>query len=238
MAGNSRYPELTKYLDATGDYEVETEEKQFGDSRYLIVIERGEIESGQMLFEITDHGLELRQGDIFNSLEEVLSPKIAAAPLACWMSSSADQQLMHEWAVKSVNVFSSSEGPDGGNLACCWAVRHLAYQALGRWITQTDSTATFDRELQRCLSATKSESDVPPGGIVISPTVTRADGSRNIGHVGLLGEGSGGARLIYSNSSGHKRWEQNQTLDSWRSRYQTGKGLPVKFYPLPKYQPS
>lgn len=236
MAANPRYPELTKYLDSTAHYEVETEERQFGDSLYLIVIERGEIESGQMLFEITDHGLELRQGDIFDSLEEVLNPQIAAAPQACSMSSSADHQRIHEWAVQNVNSFSSIKGPDGGNLACCWAVRHLAYLALRRWITKTDSTATFDRELQRCFSASTSEADVPPGGIVISPTASRADGTRNIGHVGLLGEGHGGTRLIYSNSSSRKRWEQNHTLDSWHSRYQTGKGLPVKFYPLPSYQ--
>ncbi len=28
---------------------------------------------------------------------------------------------------------------------------------------------------------------VPAGGIVISPTKTRPDGTRNVGHVGLLG---------------------------------------------------
>ena len=131
-------------------------------------------------------------------------------------------------------TFSSKTGPDGGNLACVWAVRHLVYNALGRWITRTDGTSVFDAELQKCYGATWQEADTLAGGIIISPTITMKNGRRNIGHVGLLGPAAKGKeRLIYSNSSSSARWKQNFTLDSWIERYRAKKGLKVRFYPLP-----
>lgn len=121
-------------------------------------------------------------------------------------------------------------------MACVWAVRHLAHQALGYWITKSNGTAAFDIELQKSFRDSWEEVNVPPGGIIISPTVPLQNGKRNIGHVGIVGpSGKGKDRLIYSNSSKRARWEQNHTLDSWIERYKNKKGLPIRFYPLPLY---
>lgn len=65
---------------------------------------------------------------------------------------------------EQADVFDSSEGPDGGNLACVWVVRHLANKALNRWITRTDSTTEFDQELRRCYTPSESHENIAAGG--------------------------------------------------------------------------
>ena len=136
--------------------------------------------------------------------------------------------------VELVNQFQTSDGPDHGNLACVWAVRHVVYKALGRWITRTDGTSVFAKELKACFGSSAEEGELSAGAIVISPSVSTAEGVRH-GHVGLLGPPSAD-RVIYSNSSRHRRWEQNHTLPEWR-RYYGGKGLDVLFFPLPEPSP-
>jgi hypothetical protein len=75
---------------------------------------------------------------------------------------------------------------------------------------------------------------VPHGGIIISPTQdVPGTKSRNVGHVGLLGQGNGNQRLVYSNSSSAAKFEQNYTVGSWRARYADTKKLDVLFYSLP-----
>jgi hypothetical protein len=95
-------------------------------------------------------------------------------------------------------------------------------------------TAEFEPELRACFGQASNDPDILPGGIVISPT-RNIPGSkrRNVGHVGLVGAGKGGARLIYSNSSARARLEQNYTVSTWTKRYRDTKGLSVLFYPLP-----
>lgn len=237
MASIDSYPEIIPFLDRTDDYVNTAAEINLNGSRLLVVTQQGENDGGQIVFQWDGESWRVLDSDTFIDLSGNERSQVLVGPReACSRSSDDDHRKVHEKSVASVNVFSSATGPDGGNLACVWAVRHIAHKALGRWITRTDATAIFDVELQRCYGSTWQEADTPAGGIIISPTVTNPDGSRNIGHVGLLGPGgSGDGRLIFSNSSSRKRWEQNFTLGSWIQRYRVNKGLKVRFYPLPLY---
>lgn len=232
MGVEQRYPEIQPFLDDTGDYLNEGAEITVNGRRYLIVTQRGEEDSGQLLFEITTRGLELRDSDTaIDVLRETATT--TAADVSCGSSDANAHRDLHSQAVEQVDRFSSAAGPDQGNLACVWAVRHIAHQVLGRWITRTNGTAVFDQELRACFGHTAQDDEVAAGGIIISPTETVGT-RRNIGHVGLLGPHTGnGSRLIYSNSSSAAKWKQNFTLESWIAKYRGAKGLKVRFFPLP-----
>ncbi|MBY3181364.1 hypothetical protein HFO24_06725 [Rhizobium laguerreae] len=226
-----QFPEIKPFLDTTDDYVNEGRELVSGGKKYLIVTQKGEIDSGQLLFEMTDQGLVHKDTDTTVTVGPRLDTFSVTAALQCELSDPGDITAVFKKVLEAENVFSSASGPDGGNLACVWAVRHIARNALGRWITRTDGTAVFDPELRRCFSSTMSEADVGEGCIIISPT----EGS-NIGHVGILGPRTGDdSRLIYSNSSAAALWKQNFTLKSWVKRYKTTKGLKVHFFPIPNY---
>jgi hypothetical protein len=231
MGVAEQYPEIKPYLDKTDDYVNEGKELVSGGKKYLIVTQKGEVDSGQLLFEITDHGLIHQDTDTTVTIGPRIDTFSPAAALQCELSEPSDIDAVFRKVVEADGVFSSASGPDGGNLACVWAVRHIARQALGRWITRTDGTAVFEPELRRCFSSDISEDNVDKGCIIISPT----EGS-NIGHVGILGPRTGDdSRLIFSNSSSAALWKQNFTLKSWIKRYKTTKGLKVRFYPIPNY---
>ncbi|PRD13956.1 hypothetical protein [Pantoea coffeiphila] len=235
MTIEAQFPELANYLDPSDNYEIFTEEKQIGDGQYLIVTQRGENESDVMLFKIAPDGLQLQHDGVFAYRNNDIQPRSFHKNLVCGLGSPDDYQSLFNIAVQNVGTFSSLDGPDGGNLACCWAVRQLAYAALGRWITHTDSTTVFAEELGKCFNTTLALDNAPAGCIIISPT-SIIGGKRYIGHVGVLGDGQGTSRLIYSNSSSHSRWEQNYSLESWIKRYHQAKGLPVYLYPIPSYE--
>lgn len=230
------FPDIAPFLDTTDEFEVRVEELLIGDQSFLLVTQTSEFEGDQLLLRRDKTGLTLVQADTVLGLSAFAAPSAdaRAAFVVAGAAGAEDHARVHAHQLSQTNVFSSRTGPDGGNLACVWAVRHLAYQALNRWITRTDGTAVFAPELKQKLGGpSASADDVLAGGIVISPTRTLSSGKRNVGHVGFLGEGQGGARLIYSNSSSAALWKQNFTVQSWIDRYQTRKGLPVYFYPLP-----
>lgn len=235
MTDISNYPGISDFIDTTDDYNSTTSEFIVGDTRYLLVTQVSELDAGQVLFEHTPGGW------IYVDADNVIDPinrstsRITAAAVACSAVNADRQASLHEYSASQVDKFSSANGPDGGNLACVWAVRHLIHDHLGYWVTRTDATAIFDQELRRCFGGTFQEADVEAGGIIISPTEPKPSGQgRNIGHVGLLGPRTGDeSRLIYSNSSGAAKWKQNFTLGSWIKRYREKKGLKIRFYPLP-----
>ena len=232
-----QYPEIEKFVDKSDEYTNKATEILVRKERFLVVTQEGPIDGGQILFKHTEEGWQPIDAD--NNVDVVIEGEIdVEAGGTCGASSASDHAVTHEFIKSQVDVFSSASGPDGGNLACVWAVRKLVKKALNRSITSTDGTSVFDAELQQCYGSTSEDNEVPAGGIIISPTEDRPDGTRNIGHVGLLGPGGNGLdRLIYSNSSGEKRWKQNFTLASWIQRYRVNKGLKVRFYPLPTRQP-
>lgn len=232
-----QYPEIEKFVDKSDEYLNKATEVLVRRERFLVVTQEGPIDGGQILFKHTPAGWEPLDADTNVDVVVESEPEFEAGG-TCGASPANDHAVTHNFIKSQVDVFSSADGPDGGNLACVWAVRKLVKKAINRSITSTDGTSVFDAELQQCYGSTLDEEEVPEGGIIISPTVTRSDGTRNIGHVGLLGpRGNGLDRLIYSNSSGAKKWKQNFTLSSWIQRYRENKGLKVRFYPLPMRQP-
>lgn len=237
MADIRDYPQITQYLDDTDDYANVVSETNVGGSRFLVVTQTSEFDGGQIVFRWDgDEWQPLDADTLVDVTGSERTRVLTDARKACAASSDKDHETVYSYMVSQVNVFSSKNGPDGGNLACVWAVRHIVYACLKRWITRTDGTAVFDSELQNCYGSTWQEADTPAGGIIISPTVTMKNGKRNIGHVGLLGPGGKGlGRLVYSNSSARARWEQNHTVETWIRRYREQKGLRVRFYPLPLY---
>jgi hypothetical protein len=241
-----RYPALAKYLDDSEQYDVSCAEFTDGEDRYLIVTQRGDVDGGQLRFRITEGHLEpVEIATIINVAPHgarMMALAARAATLTPAQQADVDAVagkmtgLANKPADASANTkFSTSAGPDGGNLACVWAVRHLVFKALNRWITRSDSTSDFARELQNGYGQSFKEADLPDGSIIISPTVWSSGNMQGRhGHVGLLGAHlPNGDRLIYSNSSTRARWEQNFTLSAWVSRYKNTKGLDVLFYPIP-----
>jgi hypothetical protein len=230
------HPELADYLDPTPGME-NTVSQVVRNGRELIVVRQvSEFEGGMLVLEAVEGKLRPTVADNFLELRDIdRSFEITARSINCGPSPQDDHAALSAHAQAQVDRFSSSAGPEHGNLACVWAVRHLAFQALDRWITSTDGTAVFYPELKGCMGASLAQEQVPAGGIVISPTRTRPNGTRNVGHVGLLGPVAANAddRLIYSNSSAQALWKQNFTLGAWRRRYVEGKGLEMHFYKLP-----
>lgn len=231
------YPGVAEHLDDSLEYTNTFEESTVDGEERLTVTQTSDIDAGRVEFR--------KSGDTWVPIPPAIEPDMEGEDRlhnreitgnehsSRNPSSPADHEKVHNLIQSQVNVFSSRTGPDGGNLACVWAVRHLAHKALGRWITGTDATAIFDQELQRYFDGTWQDNEVSAGGIVISPTAT-IGGRRRVGHVGLLGpSGNGLSRKIYSNSSSRARWEQNFTLERWINLYRGSKGLRVRFYPLP-----
>jgi len=240
MGIEQQYPEIAEFLDVSDDYENSGTEFKHGIERYLIVTQRG-IDGQQLLFKWNGKRFEYWDNEtIINS--HMFVPgyslpgdiQVDATLATCGPSTTSDHDKVYEYMLTQVDVFDSSSGPDHGNLACCWTVRHIVYNILRRWITLTEGTADFGDQLRSCFHAAFDEADVAPGGIIISPTQSIPGTTRrNIGHVGLLGKGHGGQRLVYSNSSAHARFEQNHTIASWKARYVDLKHLEMLFYPLP-----
>lgn len=241
-----RYPALAKYLDDSTNYDVSCAEFAEGENRHLIVTQSGDIDGGQLRFRIADGNLEPVDVSTIIDITPHRERMVAAAARAVTLTP-APQADVDAVAGKMAGLanrrtdsladtkFSTATGPDGGNLACVWAVRNIVFKALNRWVTRTDSTSDFARELQNGYGQSFREADLPDGSIVISPTVWGSGSMRGRhGHVGLLGARlPDGDRLIYSNSSGRKRWEQNFTRTQWVSLYKDTKGLDVLFYPIP-----
>ena len=122
---------------------------------------------------------------------------------------------------------------DGGNLACAWAVNEVVRQALGKPISGTAarnglSTIGISEALQAHHTRLNSAADAQPGTIIIAPTQ-----GANHGHVGIVGSTPGGvdATQVFSNSSSHKEFEQNYTIESFTNRYR-GKHLQVLLFKL------
>jgi hypothetical protein len=231
-----RHPEIADYLDPTPGMENTASQVIMNGRNYVVVRQVSEFEGGMLVLEDLDGKLRPAMADNFFELGDVDRARdITALARGCGPSPDDDHEKVAAHAQAQAGEFSSQKGPDGGNLACVWAVRHLVREVLHRWITRTDGTAVLYPELRGCMGASLPQDQVPAGGIVISPTKTRPNGTRNVGHVGLLGPvaADAGERLIYSNSSARARWEQNFTLGSWRRRYVEQKGLEMHFYKLP-----
>lgn len=231
MFQTNGHDDILPFLDVTTT-SVDVRVVDSGGRHFLRVSQHGD-DPGTLLLERTPTGLVVRGAD-----NVITDGARLSAPLprgVCGLSPDADYPLLATYSAAHVGM-STAAGPDGGNLACAWAVRQIVHGALGRWIGHEDGTAEMGAQLARCFPAVADPDLLPAGAIVISPTRQIAGSARrNIGHVGLLGSGQGDQRLIYSNSSASAQWAQNYTVGRWRSRYADLKGLDVLFFHLPIY---
>lgn len=204
-----------------------------GEER-LEVLQRGEFESEKIEFRREGSSWLLSDDEPREAESSVMERTLWRAK-PCGTSPASDHEAVAREMEEQVGR-DTREGPDNGNLACVWAVRHIVHDALGRWITKSDYTPTVEAELRNCFGEARSEGDVLAGGIILSPTavVRLPDGKKvkRIGHIGLLAAGSGGGRRIYSNRSSTARWAQGHTIQKW-AEYYGGRGLQVMYYPLP-----
>lgn len=230
--------ELNNLFSEYKEYRFRYEFLEHDGTKYIIATASSDDDGGQFLIKINGKLLEIIAADtvidlssVFDNNYEWFSTPVVAD---CSISSKDDHQKVFALCTEQVGIFSSKDGPDGGNLACVWAVRKIVSKALHRSIHESNATAYFYPELKACFNddSFKHES-VHPGGIVISPTVYSKGKRRNIGHVGILGAGEGDERKIYSNSSSKALWVQNHTIQSWNEKYVEGKGLEVFYFPLP-----
>lgn len=215
--------EFLPFVDPTAEG---AEVRDLKDGGYLLTT-RGD-DGGQVLLRRVSGQLKVVETDTVIDFSR--DPTVAAAAKCAGPCSDQQHAIVADAIIFEVDKFSSATGPDGGNLACVWAVRHIIHKALGFWVTRSDGTATFYGQLLTCFGGSSNESDVQPGGIITSPS----DGGKH-GHVGLLGAGQGDTRLVYSNSSSKAVWKQNHTIASWRARYVDQKGLTMHFFPLPSF---
>jgi hypothetical protein len=143
-----RYPEIEEYLDDSDKYQNSATEFKQGNERFLLVTQRG-IDGQQLLFKWNGDHFEYWDNETIIDSRTSLPGGFALRPLSemdatlaqCGPSSESDHKKVYDYVVSKVNKFSSKTGPDHGNLACVWAVRHLVFNALNRWITKTDGTA-------------------------------------------------------------------------------------------------
>jgi hypothetical protein len=232
MAGIDDYPQIKTLLDPKGTVSnVETNE--VGGVKYVRVTEHfDEGEGGQVLFKIVGGSAEQIAIDNVVNFPSGLVTTEAAVRYNGTMSDQDHAKVAAE-AVKQVDVYKTGDGPDHGNLACMWACRHVVFFATNQWITKADGTATFYDELRSGGMKPDKADNLPPGALILSPTT-----SKGVGHVGILGTGTGDNRPVYSNHSpSHTdpvaRWKQNYTVKSFTD-FHKSKGLDTFFYRLPQ----
>ena len=207
--------------------------KSIGGSTFIKVTQLfSDGEGDQLLFKLNNGAISLIAAD--NVVEyPSLSPQIERFKGYDGTMTDEEHAAVARQAIASVDVFKTGNGPDNGNLACLWAARHVVYFATQQWITYKDGTATFYGELEAGGMKPETADSLPPGAIIISPTTQKA-----VGHIGLLGSGSGGSRPVFSNHSPSPqdlvaRWRQNYTVESFTQAH-AKKGLQTLFYRLPR----
>jgi hypothetical protein len=231
MAGIDNYPQLKSFLDPQGTV-TNVETYQVAGESFVRVTEHfDDQEGGQLLFKIVGgNAQQIAADNVVEFPSTVLTPQ-AAVRYSGTMSDSDHEKVAKE-AIQRVDNYKTGDGPDHGNLACMWACRHVVNFALNVWITKQDGTGAFYGELTRGGMIPEKADDLPDGAIIISPTT-----SKGIGHVGILGAGKGGGRLVYSNHSPSRkdpvaRWKQNYTVETF-TEFHKARGLETYFYRLP-----
>jgi hypothetical protein len=231
MASIDDYPQLKALLDPNGTVSnVET--REFNGEEYVRVTKHfDDQEGGQFLFKIVGGNAEQIAADNVVDFPSALLTTQAVVTFSGTMNDSDHAKVAQE-AINRVDNYKTGTGPDHGNLACMWACRHVVYFAVNMWITKADGTAQFYDELRKGGMKPDKADNLPAGAIIISPTT-----DKGIGHVGILGAGSGDDRLVYSNHSpSHSdpvaRWKQNYTVKSFTD-FHKAKGLETYFYRLP-----
>ena len=224
MTAITDHPELRRFLGDEAS-QVELETRHDDDSTLLRATQLFKNGEGrQLLFRETATDVELLKID---NIVEWPSPDFVGGPVYRGTMSDDDHAKVAAESITKLH-YSTSAGPSGGELACLWIARRIVNWATGKWITQSDGTGDFYKQLQAGGMIPVAADTLPPGAIIISPTDDKA-----VGHIGLLGTGQSGDRLVYSNSSKRAEWEQNYTVARF-IQYHQSIGLPTYFYRLPE----
>ncbi len=231
MALIDDYPQVKALLDPKGTVSNVETYQAGGESYVRVTSHFDDSEGGQLLFKVAGGNAEQIAADNVVDFPSSL-PTIQAKIAFSGTMSDADHAKVAAEAISQVDKFKTGDGPDHGNLACMWACRHVVFFALNVWITKADGTATFFDELTKGGMKQEKPGDLPAGALILSPTT-----SKGVGHVGLLGTGTGDGRLVYSNHSpSHPdpvaRWEQNYTVKSFVD-FHAARHLDTFFYRLP-----
>ncbi len=117
---------------------------------------------------------------------------------------------------------------DDPDVGCAISVSVLLRDMCGIGIKETLSTSEL---LQEMISSTFFVEVQNPaaGDVIISATGTSVNPKTLIthGHVGVVG-----LHGILSNNSMNGLWSENYTLDTWKARYQSQGGYPVRYFRL------
>lgn len=107
-------------------------------------------------------------------------------------------------AAESYRGTSTAKGPDGGNLACAWAVNNILQQAIGRKIGANTNYVPSVLAGLKLVGKSVPQAEAQAGDIVIAP---------NTGHIGIY---LGGGRVL-SNSSSRAAfvWESGINFDGY-----------------------
>jgi peptidoglycan hydrolase-like protein with peptidoglycan-binding domain len=107
-------------------------------------------------------------------------------------------------AAESYRGTSTAKGPDGGNLACAWAVNNILQQAIGRKIGANTNYVPSVLAGVKLVGQSIPQAEAKAGDIVIAP---------NTGHIGIY---LGGGRVL-SNSSSRAAfvWESGINFDGY-----------------------
>lgn len=226
------FPAIKAFLNPHAT-DTHLEKREIGGTTFIRVTQLfAEGEGEQLLFAAKNGVVD------FVAVDNVVEyPSLTLSPeaLTAYHGTMTDREhaAVAQKAIELVDVFKTGDGPGHGNVACLWAARRVVHDAVKQWITKRDGTSKFHEELQAGGMKPVAADSLPPGAIIISPTTPQG-----VGHIGLLGAGSGGSRLVYSNHSPSKkdpvaRWKQNYTVKSFTERHEK-MGLQTLFYRLPK----
>jgi hypothetical protein len=130
-------------------------------------------------------------------------PAVGAPP--CKVGGGARAQIAQ--AAQQMQGMDTSAGPDGGNLACAWAVNRVLERSIGRTIGSNPNYVPSVEEALRGGAGTQVEpSQASAGDIVIA---------NNASHIGIC-QNSGCTRVL-SNSSSRASfsWESNTNFDGY-----------------------
>lgn len=138
----------------------------------------------------------------------------------------ANRKILYKVAVESIGTDASPKDIAPDNLGCAETINAIYEKAFGAQIGGDVSTY----RLYSCLKNHpyfESVSDPLPGDIIISPTgYNSPQNPMKNGHAGFVGENG----VVMSNESKNGKFEVNYTIQSWRDKYQTKGGYPVKFF--------
>lgn len=131
---------------------------------------------------------------------------------------------LYQTATSFLGKDASPKDLANDEVACAESVNDVCFAAFLENVGGGLSTALMYRALQ--TSSKFAEVTTPlKGDIIISPT-GYGNGQLSNGHVGIVGDNG----QIMSNNSNNGLWDIHYTLASWKSRYATLGGFPVKYF--------